>query len=348
AASKAAAHINNLMMAVLLAGPVTLMVVGDVATELKKRGLLRWWVTWPALGLCAVQLWVWDSDPDRYVPKAKAWRQARDLNAFVAALPGEVIAPGHPYLPVRNGKGVHQPITQAYHDHGILTQGEVDLVACMGETPARWVVLNADNPTHFMHGLTLRYFERRRGTPRGPMTLSGYGAWVTGHYERRVDLPRQDLRVLFDFEGGNYDGWDVSGEAFAGGPLRSPEHIRGYGGRFVASSWHGTKGDGATGRMVSPEFEIDREYLAFTIGGGRNQRCAVELLVDGVQLRNATGRLSEVLVPVLWDVYVLRGRSVQIRVVDESTRGWGHVHVDDVVLFNAAEGAAEGADRAPQ
>ncbi|MBW2454414.1 MAG: hypothetical protein JRI68_07880, partial [Deltaproteobacteria bacterium] len=37
AASKAAAHINNLMMAVLLAGPVTLMVVGDIATALKKR-----------------------------------------------------------------------------------------------------------------------------------------------------------------------------------------------------------------------------------------------------------------------------------------------------------------------
>jgi len=338
AASKVAAHINNLMLAVLLAGPVTLMVVGDVATALRKAGQLRAWVLWPVMALCGVQLWLWDPATERYLPTAAAWRQARDLNRFVAALPGEVVAPGHPFVPVRNGKGVDQPITQAYHDHGVLTQDVVDLVGCMGQSPARWLVLNADNPTNFMRGLTHRYFERRRGTPRGPATLSGYGAWVTGHFERRVELPRRDVRVLFDFETGNYDGWMLRGEAFAAGPLRAPHHVRGYGGHYVASSWHPQKGDGATGKLVSPKFEINRDYLAFTVGGGRSQRTAVELVVDGVQLRNAMGWRSEVLVPVLWDVYALRGRLAQIRVVDRVTRGWGHVHLDDVVLFNAGEG----------
>jgi hypothetical protein len=335
AASKVAAHINNLMMAVLLAGPVTVMVCADVARGLQKSGAWHRWATILAIGLCAAQLWLWDSQADRYIPSAAEWRRAQEINAFVAALPGQVIAPSHPFLPVRHGKGLDQPITQAYHDHGALSREVVDLVACMGQSPARWLVLNSGNPTPFMRGMAYRYFEPRVGMPHGPATLSGYGTRATVHLERRVDLPQTNRRILFDFESGNFDGWQVAGEAFEKGPLRSPHHIRGYGGRYVASSQHPHKWDWATGRLVSPEFEIDRDYLRFTIGGGRSHRASVELVVDGVQLRNALARRSDVMVPVLWDVYGLRGRTAQLRVVDEIKLDWGHVHLDDVVLFDS-------------
>ncbi len=227
AVSKAAAHINNLMMAVLLAGPVTVMVCADVASALRKSGAWRRWATVLAIGLCAAQLWLWDSQADRYIPSAAAWRQAQQLNAFVAALPGQVIAPSHPFLPVRHGKGLDQPVTQVYHDHGVLSREVVDFVACMGQTPARWLVLNTGNPTPLFRGLAFRYFEPRGGMLHGPATLCGFGTRAISHFERRTDLPRYNLRVLFDFEGGNFDGWQVEGDAFEKGPLRSPDHVLG-------------------------------------------------------------------------------------------------------------------------
>ncbi len=335
AASKVAAHINNLMMAVLLAGPVTVMVCADVARGLHKSARWRRGATALAIGLCAVQLWLWDSQAERYVPRAADWRRAQQLNDFVAALPGQVISPSHPFLPVRHGKGLDQPITQAYHDHGGISRELVDLADCMGQSRARWLVLNTGNPTPFMRGLTYRSFEPRRGIPHGPATLSGYGTRATSHFERRTVLPRRHLRVIFDFESGDFDGWQLEGDAFEKGPLHRPHHVRGYGGNYVASSQHPRKWDRATGLMVSPEFQIDRDYLAFTIGGGRTNQARVELLVGGVQLRNALARRSDVMVPVLWDVYGLRGRTAQLRVVDEIKLGWGHVHLDDVVLFDS-------------
>lgn len=64
----------------------------------------------------------------------------------------------------------------------------------------------------------------------------------------------------------------------------------------------------------------------------RSRETTVNLVVDGVTVRSATGDDSETLDWVAWDVRDLRGRTATIEVVDTHDGGWGHVLLDHVVL----------------
>jgi sucrose-6-phosphate hydrolase SacC (GH32 family) len=96
-------------------------------------------------------------------------------------------------------------------------------------------------------------------------------------------------------------------------------------------------GDGTTGTLTSPEFRIKRKYIAFLIGGGKNEaKLALQLLVDGQVVRSSTGPNerfggSEALAPDFWDVSQFMGRAAVMRIVDYATGGWGHINVDHIV-----------------
>lgn len=145
--------------------------------------------------------------------------------------------------------------------------------------------------------------------------------------------------VLADFEGADYGVWAASGEAFGKGPARGtlPNQmaVTGFGGRGLANSYYGA--DGSTGILASPPFRIERRYIQFLIGGGKDwERTALMLIVDGAPVRRATGPNdrpggSEALAPGFWDVSDLRGRTASLRIVDFATGGWGHINVDDIV-----------------
>ena len=64
-------------------------------------------------------------------------------------------------------------------------------------------------------------------------------------------------------------------------------------GRFVASSFHPTLGDGPTGTLTSPVFTLDRGHLGMRVGGGGKLSTRVELLVEGRRVRGARGALVE-------------------------------------------------------
>lgn len=153
-----------------------------------------------------------------------------------------------------------------------------------------------------------------------------------------VGAGRPDL-VVADFEGEDYGGWRVEGEAFGVGPARGSlagqMAVGGYEGRGLANSFVG--GDGATGVLTSPVFKLERDYLVFLVGGGgwEGETC-MDLLVDGEVVRSVTGSNtvsggSEELAVSFWDVRELRGREVVLRVVDRATGGWGHINVDHIV-----------------
>ncbi|GAB3677287.1 hypothetical protein GCM10027589_47500 [Actinocorallia lasiicapitis] len=77
--------------------------------------------------------------------------------------------------------------------------------------------------------------------------------------------------VLGDFEG-SYGDWTRTGTAFgdapATGTLPDQSPVTGQTGSGLVNTFLG--GDGPTGDLTSPEFLIDRPYLAFQIGGGRH------------------------------------------------------------------------------
>jgi levanase len=55
----------------------------------------------------------------------------------------------------------------------------------------------------------------------------------------------------------------------------------------------------------------------------RSEETSVSLVVDGEVVRTATGRNSETLDWVSWDVAEYAGREASVRIVDNNRFGWG-------------------------
>lgn len=332
ATAKAAAHVNNLMMAVVLAGPTLCLCCADVYRGARGHG--RWA---DVASLAAVALLIafgagWDHSWPRYLPTAVDRIRAENLHRMIAALDGDAIMPEHPFVPVMHGKRTAQPITQAYHDYGALRPDQFDAFACAQRIDAPWALLGVA-PTPLMAGFIHRQYTMDRRVAGSPAMRSGYGTRPSVVLRRRPPEERLRTRVLHDFESGAFTGWTSSGDAFARGPLGRRRSVMGTGGKFFASSYHRQLGDGAKGKLVSSRFVIDRDVLALSVGGGV-AGVHVELRVDGRRRFVAIGRNAPVMIPYQWDVSRFRGRRAQLIVVDDATGGWGHIHLDDVVLYD--------------
>jgi fructan beta-fructosidase len=146
--------------------------------------------------------------------------------------------------------------------------------------------------------------------------------------------------VVADFEGDTFAPWIVTGDGFGPGPAAGSsgrqKPVSGIeGARFVNSA---ARGEGGTGRLVSPEFVIERQFLRFLIGSGWRTpgQTAMNLLVDGRAVRKAQGKegAGESLRYEAWDVSDLRGTKARIEVVDTSTSG--HILADQIVQTDVA------------
>ena len=145
--------------------------------------------------------------------------------------------------------------------------------------------------------------------------------------------------LLADFEDGIYGNWNVEGDAFGSGPAQgkigSQGHVTGFRGKGLVNSYNG--GDGATGKLTSPLFKLERKYLSFLIGaGGWENATCMNLLVDGKVVRTAAGRNTtpggtEELEASGWDVSEFVGREAVVQIVDSHKGVWGHTNVDHIV-----------------
>jgi levanase len=80
---------------------------------------------------------------------------------------------------------------------------------------------------------------------------------------------------------------------------------------------------GGWGHILADQFT-----LADRAARPRSTETAVNLLVDGVAVRTATGGNGEQLDWTGWNVKSLAGKQAQIQIVDRNTGGWGHVLAD--------------------
>ena len=152
-------------------------------------------------------------------------------------------------------------------------------------------------------------------------------------------LAQQSDLLLADFEGPDYGQWKTTGEAFGPGPahgtLPGQMQVDGFKGKGLVNSFY--KGDGTTGTLTSSEFKIERKFIGFLIGGGKDaEKACMNLLVDGKAVRNATGPNdkpggSEALASEVWDVSEFAGKMAIIQIVDQGKGGWGHINVDHIV-----------------
>ncbi len=158
-----------------------------------------------------------------------------------------------------------------------------------------------------------------------------------GQHPRPSDL-------FADFEGTTWGtGWTATGSFSGQGPTAEslPNQV---GAKVLDTFVNG--GDSSTGTISSPQFTITRDYIDFLIAGGNHPwgssgATAVNLIVDGVVQRTATGNNSGTMVPVGWDVHSLIGHTAQIQVVDNATGAWGHLMLDQI-LFTNGPGATVG------
>jgi fructan beta-fructosidase len=152
----------------------------------------------------------------------------------------------------------------------------------------------------------------------------------------------QDV-VIADFEGDTYGDWTVEGEAFGSGPVKGtlPDQpaVSGYQGEGLANSFVG--GDASTGKLSSPRFKIERDYINFLIGGGAHgRRASISLEMfwadESWIHRSASGAPVEPdgkgeLEWESWNVGKFKGLEAQIHIVDQVTGELGHITIDQIV-----------------
>lgn len=202
----------------------------------------------------------------------------------------------------------------------------------------RWVMIISTNPGGLWGGsLTAAYIGDFDGTT--------FKEDARYHY----DGP-PGTTTYAGFEGANYGAWTATGTSFGDGPaqgaLADQPLVRGYMGQRLLNSFHG--GGAATGTLTSPAFTISRRYINFLVGGtaaATTNPTTVNLIVDGVAVRSATGNGRNTLDWVAWDVQDAVGRSAQILVVDDNAAPNGRILVDEIGFSDTA--ARPGVERTP-
>jgi CheY-like chemotaxis protein len=152
-------------------------------------------------------------------------------------------------------------------------------------------------------------------------------------------LRAADDILIADFEEPDYGRWKTTGDAFGPGPARGTlpgqMEVSGFEGKGLVNSFYG--GDQSTGTLTSPEFKIERRFISFLIGGGKDpEKTCLNLIIEGKVVRKATGPNdkpggSEALGPESWDVSEFAGKNAVIQIVDQAKGGWGHINVDHII-----------------
>lgn len=144
----------------------------------------------------------------------------------------------------------------------------------------------------------------------------------------------------FDFESGKLDPWKVVEGNFGHIIGSRPEFFRNekeynkqgtYYLTTLESSADAERGmDGQTGVIVSPLFVPEGGTMTFRVGGGRGDSSYAALCTsDGKEVLFSRGVNDQVMQEATWDLSPYAGKKMFIKVVDQSTDGWGHITVDD-------------------
>jgi non-lysosomal glucosylceramidase len=166
---------------------------------------------------------------------------------------------------------------------------------------------------------------------------------VEKHAQGAVLEDRSDV-VYEDFESDTYDNWTVEGTAFGSGPVivaTMPRYQSGIGakGERLVNSHNTRNGENAgaadalTGVMTSKPFTIERRYIHALVGGGRDaEKTSLQLLIDGKVIAKVAGQNKNAMQRESFDVTEYEGQTARLRIVDQSTGGWGNIGVDHITF----------------
>jgi hypothetical protein len=292
-----------------------------------------------AAALAAQLVLAWWS-PRPLLPCAEDRAAGDRLVARIAAIPGDVFVPSHPFYAVMAGKPAHT------HRMGILDMtyqaaGKKPLPPRAREVEglaeslrgARFAAVIVDDKMagYELPGLADGYRIGEKLPPdERPRVVSGaetvpFTVWVP----KQPAVPPPGARVIADFESGTLAGFTVEGAAWSAARGLPKRDVGGYGGTYFATSFGG--GDSPQGTLASAPFVVTGSKILFRLAGGNDPSVArAELRLDGKPVRTATSSRTLILAPVEWDVADLRGKTVELVFVDAGSAPWGGLLVDDI------------------
>ena len=172
----------------------------------------------------------------------------------------------------------------------------------------------------------------------------------------KVATQKEDPKPDVCFEEWNretYGDWTAEGTAFGTGPIKKsavPAYQGDVGGdteRVVNSHatapGQDTAGkDGATGKLTSRKFTLERNFINLWIGGGAHKdKTCLNVLVDDKVVRTATGMGDNRMTPKSLDVREWLGKQALIQVVDSESGGWGNIGVGRITFSDVPVAAQE-------
>ena len=145
--------------------------------------------------------------------------------------------------------------------------------------------------------------------------------------------------VSLDFESGKLEPWKIIRGKF-GNPIGNRTHF--FHGKLVYNKQgehylttlepepEAKKGsDSQTGVVISPFFIPEGGKMTFRVGGGNGPATYVALCLEsGKEVETARGINHQEMQKASWDMKKYAGRKAFIKIVDQSTSGWGHVTAD--------------------
>lgn len=189
----------------------------------------------------------------------------------------------------------------------------------------------------------------RNRTVRG----SGYTAVFCSAEDNPQPRPARPDILFEDWNKDSYEGWQVEGTAFGSGPIRKtaiPAYQGDVGGdtERVANSHATAPGDSvgskdnATGRLLSREFVVERDFISFWIGGGKSRegkRLGLTLFVEGKAVASASGQDRNEMAPGHFDVRAHAGKMARLELIDEGKGGWGNTGLGRITFTDQAGSA---------
>lgn len=159
--------------------------------------------------------------------------------------------------------------------------------------------------------------------------------------------PPQELNL--GFEKGTLEGWKAQGTAWEGQPVEGDTvavRKRGnsqHAGKFWLGGYERI-GDKGTGTLTSTSFVATHPWASFLVGAGQDaatERVEIVEEATGKVIHSASGPDRENLQRVSVKLADHQGKRIFIRIVDQSTRGWGHVNFDDFVFHDTQPAGAD-------
>ncbi|CAA6677820.1 MULTISPECIES: arylsulfatase [unclassified Lentimonas] len=163
------------------------------------------------------------------------------------------------------------------------------------------------------------------------------------HHEKKIvnKIPASpsSFSACFDFESGALAPWKVIKGEF-GNPIGKRElfgvdkkELNKQGDYYLTTLETGVNGgssDKQTGIIVSPLFIPKGGPMTFRVGGGDKSNLYISLCTeDGEEVKKAGGENGSLMIKVEWSLRKYAGNKMYLKVVDESTGGWGHITADN-------------------